>query len=79
MIETAPKEYWKNLTLGEARLYCFALTIDGKIGWRFPTATEAKEQYEFVPNDVCLWSTYDLDHQWYDITFTIIPVRDIDK
>ena len=79
MIETAPEEYWKHLTLDNAQLYCFTLNIGGKIGWRIPTIHEAKELYEFVPSDIGLWTTYDLGKSWGDMSFTIIPVRDIDK
>lgn len=38
-IEIAPtSENW--LSYEEAVLYCFALNIDGKIGWRLPTDRE---------------------------------------
>jgi hypothetical protein len=40
-IEIAPYEYWnEELLFQEAKLYCFSLNIDGKIGWRFPTLQE---------------------------------------
>lgn len=39
-IEFAPKEYWKQMSADEAILYCFSLTINGKIGWRLPTEQE---------------------------------------
>lgn len=40
-IEIAPYEYWTDeLPFQEAKLYCFSLNIDGKIGWRFPTLQE---------------------------------------
>jgi hypothetical protein len=39
-IELAPEEYTKELTWDEAKLYCFALNIDGKVGWRIPTMAE---------------------------------------
>ena len=40
-IEIAPYEYWnEELLFEEAKLYCFSLNIDGKIGWRFPTIQE---------------------------------------
>lgn len=40
-VEFAPKEYRKyELDWDEARLYCFSLRIDGKVGWRLPTALE---------------------------------------
>jgi hypothetical protein len=40
-LEIAPYEYWsEELLFEEAKLYCFSLNIDGKIGWRFPTLQE---------------------------------------
>ena len=43
-IEIAPtSENW--LTYDEALLYCFALNIDGKIGWRLPTDQEFQYHY----------------------------------
>jgi hypothetical protein len=40
MIEIAPEKYWKHLQFDEAKLYCFSLNINGKIGWRLPTHSE---------------------------------------
>jgi hypothetical protein len=45
MIEIAPTEYWKRITMEEAKLYCFSLNIDGKIGWRLPTEREYYNEY----------------------------------
>jgi hypothetical protein len=39
-IELAPIEYMKAMSWDEAKLYCFLLNIDGKIGWRLPTMRE---------------------------------------
>ena len=39
-IELAPIEYMKSMTWDEAKLYCFLLNIDGKVGWRIPTMRE---------------------------------------
>jgi len=40
-IEIAPEEYRKyELTWDEAKMYCFSLNIDGKVGWRLPTIDE---------------------------------------
>lgn len=40
-IEFAEMEYRKyELTWDEARMYCFSLAIDGKVGWRLPTVDE---------------------------------------
>lgn len=42
-LEIAPSEYWSQEFLFEhARLYCFSLNIDGKIGWRLPTVYECE-------------------------------------
>ena len=38
--EIAPKSTEKEYNWYDARLYCFALTIDGKSGWRLPTYEE---------------------------------------
>ena len=42
MIEVAPIKYPKALKYEDAKLYCFALTIDGKTGWRLPTIDELR-------------------------------------
>lgn len=39
-IELAPFKYAKEMTWDEARLYCFSLNINGKVGWRLPTMKE---------------------------------------
>jgi hypothetical protein len=39
--EIAP--VWIKATWDEARLYCFALNIDGNTGWRLPTIAELHE------------------------------------
>lgn len=40
-LKLAPKEYHKfNMTLDEARMYCFTLMVDGEVGWRLPTRAE---------------------------------------
>ena len=38
--EIAPKETESQANWDDARLYCFALNIDGKTGWRLPTIYE---------------------------------------
>jgi hypothetical protein len=40
MIEVSPKEYQKSMAWSDARVYCFTLDIDGKVGWRLPTIKE---------------------------------------
>lgn len=39
-IEVAPEEYEIYSNWDDARLYCFARDIDGKVGWRLPTIEE---------------------------------------
>jgi len=42
-LEISPKDYWSQDFLFEhAKLYCFSLNIDGKIGWRLPTVYECE-------------------------------------
>jgi hypothetical protein len=43
--EIAPKETEAFLNWFDAKLYCFALNIDGKIGWRLPTKEELDSIY----------------------------------
>ena len=52
--EIAPKSTEVRLTWEEARMYCFSLNIDGKIGWRLPTKEELNEIYE-SENDFEEW------------------------
>jgi hypothetical protein len=49
--EIAPKETEIQATWDDARLYCFALNIDGKTGWRLPNKEELNYIYE-SKNDV---------------------------
>jgi hypothetical protein len=44
--EIAPKETEIQANWDVAKLYCFALNIDGKFGWRLPTKEELDEIYE---------------------------------
>jgi hypothetical protein len=55
--EIASKETEVRLTWDEAIMYCFALNVDGKSGWRLPTKDELKEIY-YAEND------YELDWYW---------------
>ena len=46
-VEFAPDDYHKfELDWYEAKLYCFSLNIDGKVGWRLPTKEELDAIYE---------------------------------
>jgi hypothetical protein len=57
--EIAPKSTEIKANWDDARLYCFALNIDGKTGWRLPTKEELNEIYQsendFVGNGY--WSS----------------------
>lgn len=44
--EIAPKETEIRANWYEARMYCFSLDIDGKVGWRLPTKGELNEIYQ---------------------------------
>jgi len=54
--EIAPKSTEIKANWDDARLYCFALNIDGKTGWRLPTKEELNEIYE---------SVNDFEKAWY--------------
>ena len=43
--EIAPKEIEIQANWDDAKLYCFSLTIDGKVGWRLPTKDELNQIY----------------------------------
>lgn len=71
-IEIAPREYWKKLSWMDAKLYCFSLNIDGKIGWRLPTWVE----YDNIQG-VCGWTEEDssvYENSHYPLLTS--PVRD---
>ena len=46
--EIAPKSTETKLNWNDARLYCFGLNIDSKIGWRLPTEAEFREFRAFT-------------------------------
>jgi hypothetical protein len=54
--EIAPKSTESQLTWDEARMYCFSLKVDGKVGWRLPTKQELDEIYQ---------SENDFEKHWY--------------
>lgn len=72
MIEVAPKEYWKQLTMQDAKLYCFTLNINGKIGWRLPTEREYFNNFG-IPM-ICWNQRYNTGS---DIIRETVPVRDV--
>jgi hypothetical protein len=61
--EIAPKSTEIRLNWFDAKLYCFALNIDGKTGWRLPDEEELNEIYEsendFVGN--YYWSSTEIN------------------
>lgn len=68
MIEIAPITE-SRFTYNDAILYCFSLNIDGKIGWRLPTAEELYEIYTTTtePNNdvkhmILAWSSTAADN-----------------
>lgn len=71
-IEIAPKSTEIQANWDDARLYCFGLNIDGKIGWRLPTREELNEIYKSLndfKNYWHYWSSTDIDdgnrsHAW---------------
>lgn len=63
--EIAPKETEIQATWDEAKMYCFSLNIDGKIGWRLPTK---EELYDIFDSDsrrdfayAIHWSSTEID------------------
>ena len=62
--EIAPKSTEIKLNWDDARLYCFALDIDGKTGWRLPNREELNEIYESrndFRKDWYYWSSAEAD------------------
>ena len=55
MIEISPKEYEIHTGWNDARMYCFALNIGGKTGWRLPTIDELDGIYMCVNNFAPVW------------------------
>jgi hypothetical protein len=56
------------MTYDEARMYCFSLNIDGKIGWRLPTSNEYMQNSK-ITESLHLGRT---KGTWY-----VTPVRDL--
>jgi hypothetical protein len=55
--EIAPKSSEVQATFDEARMYCFSLNVDGKVGWRLPTKYELIKIYNKV--------SHDFEKDWY--------------
>ena len=53
--EIAPKSTEIQAIWDDAKLYCFSLNIDGKIGWRLPTKKELNEIYKSENDFEKLW------------------------
>jgi hypothetical protein len=66
--EIAPKSTEIKATWDEARMYCFSIIIDGKVGWRLPTKDELNEIYESENDFTLYWywssSEYSGSHIW---------------
>lgn len=61
--EIAPKSTEIQANWDDAKLYCFALNVDGKTGWRLPTKDELNEIYQ-TENDFVgyyYWSSVEID------------------
>ena len=66
--EIAPKSTEIRANWYDAKLYCFALNIDGKTGWRLPNKEELNEIYQSENDfeDWYYWSSteYDGGYAW---------------
>lgn len=77
MIETAPITK-SRFIYSDAVLYCFALNIDGKIGWRLPSSEELYEIYKTTtePNNdfdhmILVWSSTAADNPLHPYLYQI--------
>ena len=61
----APKSTEIQANWYDAKLYCFSLNIDGKVGWRLPTKDELNQIYR-VKND--FGRTYYWSYTEYDVS-----------
>ena len=66
-IEIAP--FSSRMSYDSAILYCFALNIDGKIGWRMPTWVEYHES--------CMILGWYVGRALLDCNHYVTPVRDL--
>jgi hypothetical protein len=72
--EIAPKETETQANWDDARLYCFALNIDEKVGWRLPTIKELN-YINRVINDLSTedyWSSIERPDKRYAECYTTI-------
>lgn len=75
MIEISPSEYEIHTGWNDARMYCFALNIGGKTGWRLPTIDELDGIYmcvnDFAP--VWYWSSTEVENGVWFKCFSRYP------
>jgi len=55
--EIAPKSTEILANWDDARLYCFALRVDGKTGWRLPTKKELNTMVDFLNGNDYYWTS----------------------
>jgi hypothetical protein len=60
--EIAPKSTEIRANWYDARLYCFALNIDGKTGWRLPNKEELDEIYQSENDSE---NDFEIGWDWY--------------
>ena len=72
--EISPKETEIRASWDEAKMYCFSLNIDGKIGWRLPTTEELHNMLMTGTNFTFkYWTTErDTNHAWFMNTKRIL-------
>ena len=78
--EIAPKSTEIEATWEEARVYCFSLNIDGKVGWRLPTGEELKDIYKTdneYATDWYHWTADDWDFSGTSHKLYVRPIRDL--
>jgi hypothetical protein len=66
--EIAPKSTEIEANWEDAKLYCFSLKVDGKVGWRLPTREELNAIYQSESDfeKSYYWSSTELNgyHAW---------------
>jgi len=80
MIELSPieTETFTN-SFDAAKLYCFSLNIDGKIGWRLPTSDELKELSKNSESSHWAWYWSSDDDYLVDQNLSVRAVRTVDN
>lgn len=80
MIELAPEEteiYTDSYH--NAKLYCFSLNINGKVGWRLPTSDELKELSKNSESSHWAWYWSSDDDYLVDQNLSVRAVRTVDN